>query len=432
MKNQPVHFASALRHPEMIPASSPERPFAPRTLFVSTFPPEACGIATFTQDSVDAVDLASGGAPASVFAIERGQRQRYDDRRVAHVVRNDEQGSYRRAALAADAGPYDVVSLQHEFGLYPGDWGRDVLELVTQCRKPIITTLHTLISSPPKAARDVIRALVERSKGIVVMTNAAAALLSKGYGPFTTPVRVIPHGVPIVHRQYDAACKARLGLTGRRVLVTFGLISRGKGLEAMIDAMPAVLRRCPEAMYLIVGATHPKVKEHDGESYREGLIAKVEALGLSDAVRFVNRFVELPELMTYLGACDVYITPYPGEDQIASGTLAYAMAAGRPIVSTPYVYAREMLADGRGLLVPFGDIAAMAEATLRYLEDGPLERRTRRAAYAYAIPMRWKVVGATYLRFFDEILADRAAAKPARRTGPDTLDASRIRRRGGP
>jgi glycosyltransferase involved in cell wall biosynthesis len=298
MKNQPVHFASALRHPEMIPASSPERPFAPRTLFISTFPPEACGIATFTQDSVDAVDLASGGAPASVFAIERGQRQRYDDRRVAHVVRNDEQGSYRRAALAADAGPYDVVSLQHEFGLYPGDWGRDVLELVTQCRKPIITTLHTLISSPPKAARDVIRALVERSKGIVVMTNAAAALLSKGYGPFTTPVRVIPHGVPIVHRQYDAACKARLVLTGRRVLLTFGLISRGKGLEAMIEAMPAVLRRCPEAMYLIVGATHPKVKEHDGESYREALIAKVDALGLSDAVRFVNRYVAIPELMT--------------------------------------------------------------------------------------------------------------------------------------
>lgn len=389
---------------------------ATRTLFVSTFPPEACGIATFAQDSADALELACGGLPASVFAIERGVRQQYDDRRVTRVIRNDEEGSYRRAALAANTGPYDVVSLQHEFGLYPGAWGRGVLDFVTQCRKPIITTLHTLLSTPPTAARDIIDALVQRSKGVVVMTNAASALLRKAYGSFSTPIRVIPHGVPIIHRQYDAACKKRLDLVGRRVLITFGLIGRGKGLESMIDAMPSVLRRCPEAVYLIVGATHPKVREHEGESYRETLTAKVEALGLSGAVSFVNRFVELPELMTYLGACDVYVTPYTGEDQIASGTLAYAMAAGRPIVSTPYVYAREVLADGRGQLVPFGDSEAMAEATLRYLEDGPLERRTRRVAYAYAIPMRWRVVGADYLRFFNEILGVPDSAETSRYT----------------
>lgn len=404
MQHSLASFLSASWHMKTSDVLSERGEPSPRMLFVSTFPPEACGIATFTQDSADALDLASGGVPASVFAIERGPHQRYDDRRVTRVVRNDEDGAYRRAALAANTGPYDIISLQHEFGLYPGEWGRGVLEFISHCRKPIITTLHTLMSNPPAAARDVIDVLVQRSKGVVVMTHAASAILRKAYGSFATPIRVIPHGVPIIHRQYDAACKKRLGLVGRRVLVTFGLIGRGKGLEAMIDAMPAVLRRCPEAVYLIVGATHPKVKDCEGESYRETLVAKVGALGLSSAVRFVNRFVELPELMTYLGACDVYITPYPGEDQIASGTLAYAMAAGRPIVSTPYVYAREVLADGRGILVPFGDSAAMAEATLRYLEDGPLERRTRRVAYAYAIPMRWRIVGADHLRFFKEIL----------------------------
>ncbi|MBY0112923.1 MAG: glycosyltransferase [Phycisphaerales bacterium] len=172
------------------------------------------------------------------------------------------------------------------------------------------------------------------------------------------------------------------------------------------------------------------MREHEGESYRETLTAKVESLGLSSAVRFVNRFVEFPELMTYLGACDVYVTPYTGEDQIASGTLAYAMAAGRPIVSTPYVYAREVLADGRGQLVPFGDSEAMAEATLRYLENGPLERRTRRVAYAYAIPMRWRIVGVDYLRFFNEILGIPGMAGSSRSASHPRLDAADHPQRG--
>ncbi|MBY0112922.1 MAG: glycosyltransferase [Phycisphaerales bacterium] len=243
MQSPPIPFRSASWHLHTCGALSRQRAPSVRTLFVSTFPPEACGLATFTQDSADALDLASAAPPASVFAIERGPRQRYEDRRVTRVIRNDEAGSYGTAAAAANSGPYDVVSLQHEFGLYPGAWGRGVLDFVTQCRKPIITTLHTLMSNPPPAARDIIDEVVRRSKGVVVMTNAAAAILRKAYGSFSTPIRVIPHGVPIIHRQYDAACKKRLDLEDRRVLLTFGLIGRGKGLEAMIDAMPSVLRR---------------------------------------------------------------------------------------------------------------------------------------------------------------------------------------------
>jgi len=389
---------------------------AVRPLFVSTYPPDKCGLATFTRDSADAVDLAADEPVSMLAAIRKTPALRYADRRVVHVIDNGERDSYAHAAEAANDGPCDVVSLQHEFGLYPDDWGRRILDFVRELRKPLVTTFHTLLARPAPLPMHLIQVLAAQSSGIVVMTKGAAGLLADVYRVAGPNVHVVPHGVPAVPFERNETHKVRLELSGRRVLCTFGLINRGKGLENMINAIPQIAASCPEVVYLIVGATHPQVKLQEGEVYRESLIAMAEQLGVAAHVRFVNQYLSLPDLLAHLQACEVFVTPYPGKDQIASGTLAYAMSAGLAVVSTPYLYAEEVLAQGRGQLVPFGDSAALAEATLRYLQDMPFQMATRRRAYEYARPMHWPEVGQRYLELFQQAVQGRElpAARPDR------------------
>lgn len=377
-------------------------PRRPRVVYISTYPPRRCGLATFTRDLVEAGDATGLLDPSAVVAIsEVPGEYAYDSHVVLEVVQ-DRRADYAAAAADIDRLDADVVNLQHEYGIFGGEDGEFVLDLVESLRRPLVTTLHTVLSRPDPHKVRIIRRVAERSQVIVVMARRAVDLLSGVYGIPPEKVVLIPHGAPAAPAEPRQDIRRRLGLEGRFVLCTLGLINPGKGIEYALEALPRVVADHPEVLYLVLGQTHPGVKRHMGEAYRDHLLGLVERLGLGRHVRFVDAYLTQRDLVSYLAASDVYLTPYLGRDQITSGTLAYAVALGKAIVSTPYVYAEEMLGDGAGVLVPFRDPDAIA-ATLRTLITQPalrgrLEGRTAAAGW----PLSWNKVAHQYARLFLE------------------------------
>ena len=366
----------------------------PRTAFVSTYAPHRCGIATFTFDLAGAV----GGS--EIVALHPADGPGPYPPEVHHRIRRDVRADYISAARVLNDSGVEIVSIQHEYGIWGGEDGAYVLDFVRALRMPAVATLHTVLSKPSRSQRQVLTDLINAAAATVVMSGTAASLLTRTYDIEPTRVEIVPHGVPHLQFVAPASVKPGVGLQGRTVILSFGLLGPGKGYESVIAAMPAVVEAVPDALYVVLGATHPDLLNREGEAYRRSLEATAEALGVIDRVQFVDRFVGQEELGRWLQAADIFVTPYPNLDQIVSGTLAYAMSAGKAIVSTPYAYALEQLADGRGRLYPAGSADALSETLIDLLRDPALRTLLGRRAYEYSRRMVWSEVGGQYRRVF--------------------------------
>ena len=381
--------------------------------FVGGFEPRRCGIATFTHDLCEAVAEAAPAVQCFAGAVnDRPEGYKYPPRVRFEILETD-LDSYRRAADFLNFNNTEVLCVQHEFGIYGGSAGSHVLALLKEVRMPVVATLHTVLQRPDPAQRQVMEELVRRSNRLVVMARKGAEILQETYGVPAAKVDVIPHGIPDVPFADPDFYKARFGVEGCRVLLTFGLLGPGKGIEHAIGALPEIVRRHPDVVYLVLGATHPHLVAREGESYRLGLERLAENLGVREHVVFYNRFVSDEELAEFIGAADIYLTPYPNEAQITSGTLAYVFGAGNAVVSTPYWHARELLADGRGILVPFRDPPAIAAGVCEFLDDPERLARTRREAYHFGRETIWPAVARRYLESFRQ-------ARAAHQTPPRT------------
>jgi glycosyltransferase involved in cell wall biosynthesis len=384
-----------------------------RIAFVASSVPRRCGIATFTADLSAAVKSADPTVRFYAAAIDEPGAARAYGPEVRWRIRQEESGTYRDAAMAISKSNVDIVNVQHEFGLYgvwhDGTYDDHLRVFLENCTKPVVTTLHTVAPKPEPWALETVRNVSEHSERVVVMGTTAARLLREVYGISRPPV-VIEHGMPAIEPRGRHRLKRQLGVEDRPIVSTFGLVDPRKGLEYVIEAMPEILARHPNALYLVVGQTHPELLKREGEAYRNSLIASAGRLGLRDHVKFVNQYLSQREVVDYLLATDVYVTPYLDPNQITSGTLAYALGAGKAIVSTPYLHAQEVLDRGRGIIVPFRDAAAVASAINSVLGDGLRKRELETRAYEYGKQMAWPAIGQRVLALMREVLDQRGAA----------------------
>jgi len=372
-----------------------------RLAFIGNSLPRRCGIATFTTDLQQAISMSREDLDTRIVAMtDNGQTYDYPAS-VALQIKDDNIDEYARAADFLNAGRFDVVCLQHEFGIFGGEAGAHILVLLSRLTVPVVTTLHTVLAKPTAIQRTVLNGIIEASSKIVVMAAKASDLLRSVYHVPADKIEVIAHGIPDVAFSTPDAAKAKLGFAGKPVILTFGLLSPNKGVEVMIDAMPSILKRRPDAVYVVLGATHPNLVRDQGEAYRASLIARVRELGVEEHVVFLDRFVDQATLLEFISMCDVYVTPYLNEAQMTSGTLAYSFGLGRPVVSTPYWHAHELLSDGRGVLVPFGNAAATGHEIAELLTDDVRRDAMSRRAYAISRTMTWERAAGRYVSVFE-------------------------------
>ena len=362
---------------------------AARIAMIGGFSPRRCGIATFTTDVHSSILQAFPSSSVDIYAMRSPTCSTESAQQVRGIIDQEDKASYVLAARAIEASRADVIWLQHEFGLFGGDAGAHILSLVEAVAAPLVITLHTILETPNPDQRKVMDRLVARASKIVVMSDYGREVLCRVYRAEKDQVVVIEHGVPDRPFGRSVEFKARLGLTGKQVMMTFGLLGPGKGVESVLSALPAIVEQHPDTLYCVVGATHPSLIASQGECYRESLMAQANELGISDNVRWFDSFFDLEELLDLIEAADIYVTPYPGAAQSTSGTLSYAVALGKAVVSTPYIHAVELLDDEHGVLVPFNDSRAMADAVVNLLDNPAKLAAMQQRAYSRGRSMIW-------------------------------------------
>jgi glycosyltransferase involved in cell wall biosynthesis len=382
-----------------------------RTLaFLGDYLPRKCGIATFTSDLLRSV--AARHPRANCFAVSVNDIEgcyQYPDV-VRFEIEEQNLNSYRHAADFLNTSNVDVISVQHEFGIYGGPAGSHLLALLCELKAPVITTLHTVLLKPNADQHRVMQKLTAHSTRLIVMTERGQAILQEVYRVPPAKIDLIPHGIPDVPFVASDCYKNQFGVGGKKVLLTFGLLSPNKGVEHVLNALPDVVAEFPDVVYIVLGATHPNELRTRGEAYRLGLEVIAKKNGIEDNVIFHNRFVGLEELTEFIGAADLYITPYLDEAQITSGTLAYAFGAGKAVISTPYWHATELLKDQRGILVPFADPKAIAQEVTGLLRDATRRKTMSANAYKLGRSMVWSSTAGLYMRSFELARRQRTAA----------------------
>lgn len=381
--------------------------------FIGNHLPRQCGIATFTTDLCEAIATEFPETSCIALPVNDIAEGYVYPPRVRFELAEKDIASYRRAADFLNINNVDLVCLQHEYGIYGGPAGSHILALLRDLRMPIVTTLHTILEHPDADQLKVLQEVASLSDRIVVMSERGIEFLERIYGVSPKKIDFIPHGIPDVAFSDSSFHKDMFGVEGKMVLLSFGLLSSGKGIEDVITALPAIVAQHPNVVYLVLGATHPHVVRNEGESYRLSLQRLARDKGVESNVIFFNRFVTIDELNQFISAADIYLTPYLNAAQITSGTLAYTLGAGKAVISTPYWYAEEVLADDRGVLIPFHNPDKLAEAVIDLLDNEPKRDAMRKRAYMFGRQMIWSKVAQSYMESFERARAKRRHSSPS-------------------
>lgn len=383
----------------LMPHSQPTTVADIRPLLISSYPPRKCGIATFTRDLRQALTALTPFA-LPVVALEGDEPINQYGPEVRAVIPKNYFLGYQRAAQVINQSTANVVSLQHEYGLFGGDNGIWITHLLEQIEPPVVTTFHTILERPTPLQRAILLQITAHSNRIITMVEEGRHRLIHHYGVDAQKIVVIPHGTT-PHTRSTGEAKARFGWASKRILLMSGLLGPSKGVEYVIEALPEIVRQFPNTLFIIAGQTHPEIVKLHGEHYRQGLLRRATELGVAKHIQTINHYLDLDDLLALYDAADIYLTPHLNEQQITSGTLAYALGMGKACISTPYVYARETLGHGRGLLVKFANSASIAEAVLAIFQRPELQHDLERRAYALGETMFWPEVAKQYIETFE-------------------------------